>query len=284
MPKKVILQTQVPNTSTIQESKNFLIIKPQICCPEYHSFQRLESKTAVITSAHDRVSKAVAIAYAKEGADLVLIYHHSKYEHEMEELKAYLGTIGSKVHCIKSSTFDEYKCRKLFDQIMRKVDKIDVLVNNFPISNKIDPSEGHYLLKKNDTLKIQSLFIIGKLAHEYVSPHGVVINSASVCAYSQPDQLMFYSAMKAAIQEYTKEMHAMMEYYEKNIRVNGITTGFIWNDVPPENLGNYEELPLHLKSIKPKHPYEIVPLFVFLASKESTIISGESLNASSKIK
>lgn len=284
MPKKVILETHVPSKVSIQDSKNFLIIKPQICCPEYHSFRRLESKTAVITSAHDRISKSVAIAYAKEGADLVLIYHHSNYEQEIEELKVYLKTIGSKVHCIKSSTFDEYKCKKLFEQIVRKVGKIDVLVNNFPISNKTNTSEGHYLLKKNDTLKIQSLFIIGKLAHEYVAPHGVVINSASVCAYSQPDQLMFYSAMKAAIQNYTKEMHSMMNYYEKNIRVNGITTGFIWNDVPLENLKNYEELPLHFKSIKPKHPYEIVPLFVFIASKEATIISGESLNASSKIK
>ena len=279
MPKRIVVKENVVREKATSR-QNYLTIKPKICCNNYQSYRRLENQLAVITAAHDRISKAVAIAYAKEGADLVLIYHHARYEAELLELKSYLETYGRKIHLIKSSTFDEYKCKKLFEQIVKKFGEIDILVNNFPIYHKIEEMDSHYLLKKNDTLKIQSLFTLGKLAHEYLLPNGVIINTASVCAYSQPDQLVFYSAMKAAIKEYTQEMHSMLEYYEKKIRVNGITTGFVWSDTSPEMVEGYENLPLHFKSIRPMHPCDIVPLFVFLASKESTIISGETLNTS----
>lgn len=281
MPRKIVKHSSTYEADH-SKSKNFLMIKPKLCCPDYVSFHRLKGKNAVITSAQDRVGMAVAIAFAKEGANLILIYHHAKYEKSMLDLSNYLKSFGVQVTLIKSSTFDEYKCKKLFQQIFKKVGSIDLLINNFPINNKPEDNDSHYLLKKTDTLKIQSLFILGKICDEYMSNNGVVINTTSICAYSQPDQLVFYSAMKAAVKEYTKELHTMFEYYDKKLRVNGITTGFIWSDLIPEVLEDYETLPLHFKSLQPRHPYEIAPLFVFLASNESTIISGETLNATTK--
>jgi len=267
------------------ESKvnSFMKITPKYNTEEYIGNNKLQDKNVVITASDNGVGKAISIAFAKEGADIIMVYNHIRHEKELKDLLSIIKKIGRKAWLFKSCTFDEFKCKRLFENIKKKVKHIDIIVNAFPIHHKTETEKGHYLLRKNDTLKIQSLFTLGRIAPDYLSANGIIINSATLCAYAQPDQLIFYSALKAAIKNYTQEMNRMLAFHKNNIRINGITTGFIWSDILPEALPKYENLPIGMESIAPMHPYEVAPLYVFLASDESKTIAGETLDAGGKI-
>jgi len=277
------LSTNAPHATAESNISSFMKIKPRYTTDDYTGNDRLSGKSVVVTASDNGVGKAVSIAFAKEGADIIMVYDHQKHEKDLKDVLKAIEKIGRKVWLFKSCTFEEFKCRKLFENIMKKVKRIDIIVNTFPIYHKSETETGHYLLRKNDTLKIQSLFTLGRIAPEYIASDGVIINSATLCAYAQPDQLIFYSALKAAIKNYTHEMNRMLSLAKNNIRINGLTTGFIWSDILPESLPKYENLPMGIQSVAPMHPYEIAPLYVFLASEESRPIAGETLDAGGKI-
>lgn len=257
-------------------------IQPKYEHEDYVGTGALSDRNVVITATEHGVGKAVALAFAKEGANIVMVYHHEKHEKELSTLAKRIQNFGKKVWLFRSCTFEEFKCRKLLENILKKTQRIDVVVNIFPILNKAQ-EETHYLLKKSDTLKIQGLFTMGRVAPEYLDTNGIIINSTYICSYAQPDQLAFFSAMKAAIKNYTMEMHRMLPLYKKNLRSNGITAGFIWTETLPDALPDYDTASQELSAVAPMHPYEVAPLFVFLARKEAAMISGETLDARGKI-
>lgn len=275
-------------TSTITESETHTSIQPTFNIqpryePEvYNATDALSERNVVITATEYGVGKAVALAFAKEGANIIMVYQHDKHEKELGQFAAKIKSLGRKVWLFRSFIFEEFKCRKLLESIIKKVQRIDIVVNIFPILNKAQ-EEMHYLLKKSDTLKIQGLFTMGRLAPEYLDTNGVIINSTYICSYAQPDQLAFFSAMKAAIKNYTMEMHRMLPLYQKNLRSNAVTAGFIWTESVPDSLPDYNAAPQEMSAVAPMHPYEIAPLFVFLARKEAAMISGETLDARGKI-
>ena len=281
--KKEILTEETAKVQAVNEINSFMKITPQYSNDAYKGSGKLNNKKAIITASDNGIGKAVSIAFAKEGADIVMVYNHENYAKEIKSIGKMIEKLGRKVWIFKSCTFDEFKCKRLFESISKKVKEIDILVNTFAISHKKESETGHYLLRKNDTFKIQSLFTLGRLAPEYISPNGIIINSATVCAYAQPDQLIFYSALKAAIKTYTQEMNRMLSITKNSLRINGITTGFIWSESFPDTLPNYENLPNTINSVAPMHPYEVAPLYVFIASEESKPIAGETLDAGGKI-
>ena len=281
--KKEVPFESAPVTLSESEISSFMRITPQYTTDDYQGSEKLLNKSIVVTASDNGVGKAVSIAFAKEGANIIMVYNHLKQEKEVRKTVKIIEKLGRKVWLFKSSTFDEFKCKRLFENILKKVSRIDILVNTFSISNKKDDEGGHYLLRKNDSLKIQSLFTLGRLAPEYLAPNGIIINSATLCAYAQPDQLIFYAALKAAVKTYTYEMNKMLALTKKSLRINGITTGFIWSDSLPDELPNYNNLPSNINSAAPMHPYEVAPLYVFIASKESKSIAGETLDAGGKI-
>lgn len=270
-------------TLSEKEISSFMRITPQYAVDSYKGSGKLLDKNIVVTGGDSGVGKAISIAFAKEGADIVMVYNHLKHESEVKKTVEVIEQLGRKVWLFRSCTFDDFKCKRLFESILKKIPSIDVLVNNFAVSNKKDTESAHYLLRKNDTLKIQSLFTIGRLAPDYVAPNGIIINSATLCAYAQPDQLIFYAALKAAVKTYTHEMNRMLALTKKKLRINGITTGFIWTDTLPDTVPNYDNMPDSINSAAPMHPYEVAPLYVFAASEESKSIAGETLDAGGKI-
>ena len=280
--KKETLTEHVPHVTSVNEINSFMKITPQYVDDDYQGSGKLTNKKAIITASDNGVGKAISLAFAKEGADIVMVYNHEKYEKEIKSIAKTIEKLGRKAWIFKSCTFDEFKCKRLFESIAKKVKKIDILVNTFAIAHKKDTETGHYLLRKSDTLKIQSLFTLGRLAPEYLAANGIIINSATVCAYAQPDQLIFYSALKAAIKTYTQEMNRMLAITKNSLRINGITTGFIWTEMFPDELPTYNNLPTNINSVAPMHPYEVAPLYVFIASEESKPIAGETLDAGGK--
>lgn len=280
--KKRLHEVSTP-IDTVKATNAFMKISPKYYAEEYSSHNKLHNKNVVITAADNGVSKAIAFAFAKEGANIALIYNHQSKEKEVKGLVKKIEDIGRKVWLFKSCTFDEFKCKRLLQNVLKKIDSIDVLINTFPIYNKKSSETGHYLLRKTDTLKIQSLFTIGKIAPEFMSQSGVIINSGTLCAYAEPDQLVFYSALKAAIKNYTHEMNRYISLNKHNLRINGITTGFIWSETLPDALPDYEHLPVNIDSSVPLHPYEVAPLYVFLASDDARSIAGQTIDAGGKI-
>lgn len=279
MEKELSLQA-VTKVIGIESAQACMKIKPKYITDTYKGTNKLLNKYAVISLGDNGVAKAVSIAFAKEGAHVVLVYNHHKYESEIKAVAKIIERLGRKVWIIKACTFEEFKCKRLFENILKKVKKIDILVNMFAISNKKDSETGHYLLRKNDTLKLQSLFTLGRIAPEFMAQNGIIINSATFCSYALPDQLIFYSTLKAAIKTYSQEMNRVLSATKRKLRINGITTGLIWTPYLPTKLPEHDTATT--QTLAPLHPYEVAPLFVFVASDEAKSIAGETLDAGGK--
>lgn len=281
MEKEISLQAATKIFGNVSAQAN-MKIKPKYSTDAYKGTNKLLNKYAVISLGDNGVAKAVSIAFAKEGAHVVLVYNHHKYESEIKAVAKIIERLGRNVWIIKACTFEEFKCKRLFESILKKVKKIDILVNMFAISNKKDSETGHYLLRKNDTLKLQSLFTLGRIAPEFMAQNGIIINSATLCSYALPDQLIFYAALKAAIKTYSQEMNRILSVTKRKLRVNGITTGLIWTPHLPTEVTQYNHTSNTMQALAPLHPYEVAPLYVFIASDEAKAIAGETLDAGGK--
>lgn len=260
----------------------FMKMKPKYIDAEYHASEKLKNKTIMITSGANGIAKALALAFAKEGANIILIYSHQKYESALSKLLRQIEKLGCKGWIIKACTFDEFKCKKMFEKALKIVKNIDILINLFSVNNKREMDEAHYLLKNDETLKIQSLFTLGRLAPTYINENGGIIHACTISSYASPEQILFYSALKASIKEYTREMHVMFSKYKKKLRVSAVTTGTIWSNYLPDFLYKNDSMDSKELLVHPMHPYEVVPVFVFLAARGSEPLSGETLNTEGK--
>lgn len=145
--KKEILTEKTAKVQTVNEINSFMKITPQYSNDAYKGSGKLNNKKAIITASDNGIGKAVSIAFAKEGADIVMVYNHENYAKEIKSIGKVIEKLGRKVWIFKSCTFDEFKCKRLFESIFKKVKEIDILVNTFAISHKKESETGHYLLR-----------------------------------------------------------------------------------------------------------------------------------------
>lgn len=243
----------------------------------YRGSGRLRQKKAVITGGDSGIGRAVALAFAREGADVLISYldEHGDAEDtcrlvEGEDRKclAISGDVGQADHC-----------RKIVEQAVREFGQIDVLVNNaahqrsFEAIEDISDEEWERTLATN----LSGMFYLTKAAVPHMPKGGSIINTASINSDSPSPHLLAYATTKGGIQNFTAGLAQMLAGRE--IRVNCVAPGPIWtplipSTMPPDSVVHFgEQVPMK----RPGQPCEVAPAFVLLASDEASYISGATI-------
>ncbi|NJL62884.1 MAG: SDR family oxidoreductase [Methylacidiphilales bacterium] len=279
-------QLQPPQNQNPPGLESQMTPKPQADDEKYRGSGKLENKTALITGGDSGIGRAVAIAYAKEGADIAIIYLN---EHEdAKETKNLVEKYGRRaVARLLRSRFanagdigEESFCQNAVQQTIDEFGKLDILVNNaaeqHPQENIEDISKEQ--LEKTFRTNIFSMFFLTKAAMKHLQEGSAIINTTSVTAYKGSPQLLDYSSTKGAIVAFTRSLSQNL--IEKNIRVNAVAPGPIWTPLipstfPEEKVASFgKQVPMQ----RAGQPEEVAPSYVFLASDDASYISGQVLH------
>lgn len=239
---------------------------------------KLQNKVAIITGGDSGIGRAVAIAFAKEGADVAIVYLE---EHkDANETKRSVEEHGRQCLLISGDVGQEDFCRKAVGQIVRELGKIDILVNNAAEQHPQKSIEKltEKQLERTFRTNIFSFFFMTKAAMKYFSKGSAIINTTSVTAYKGSAHLLDYSSTKGAITAFTRSLSQALA--DKRIRVNGVAPGPIWTPLIPSTFSPEEvetfgsDVPLG----RPGQPEEVAPSYVFLASDDSSYMTGQILH------
>lgn len=239
---------------------------------------KLRDKVAIITGGDSGIGRAVAIAFAKEGADVVVVYLE---EHkDAKETRRLVEKEGGKCLLIDGDVGDEEFCRKAIAQTKKRFGGIDIVVNNAAEQHLQDSIEKITARQLERTFRtnIFSFFFMTKAAMKHLKKGATIINTPSVTAYKGSPHLLDYSSTKGAITSFTRSLSQALA--EKGIRVNGVAPGPIWTPLipssfPKEDVATFgSDVPLG----RPGQPEEIAPSYVFLASDDSSYMTGQILH------
>lgn len=243
----------------------------------YKGSGKLTGCKAIITGADSGIGKAVAIAFAREGADILISYLNE--EADAEETATYVEEAGRKAILFPGDITEEEHCKAMIDRAIKEFGQIDILVNNAAYQmqhtslQEISSEEFDYTFKTN----VYSMFWLCKAAEPYLKPGSSVINTSSVNAYTPNETLMPYTVTKAAIQNFTATLAQL--WGEKGIRVNCVAPGPIWTPLIPGSFpaDTVKEFGKKTPLGRAGQPAELASTFVLLASKEASFISGATV-------
>jgi hypothetical protein len=243
----------------------------------YQGHGRLEGRKALITGADSGIGRATAIAFAREGADVALVYTHSE-EADAKEVIALIEAEGRKAVPIAGDIRDQGFCQQLVETAVKELGGLDILVNNAgkqvtqPTVEAISAEQFDATLKTN----LYALFWISQAAKPHLLPGAAIINTASVQAYDPSESLLDYATTKAGIVAFSKALSKQM--IKQGVRVNVVAPGPFWTALQPSG-GQTQEKVQHFGEQsalgRPGQPVEIAPVYVLLASQEASFITGE---------
>ena len=243
----------------------------------YIGHRRLEGRRALITGADSGIGRAAAIAFAREGADVAIVYTPSEEKDAVEVIRL-IGAEGRKAVPIPGDIKDPAFCQALVAKAVERLGGLDILVNNAG-KQVTQPDIGEITAEQFDaTLKtnLYAMFWITQAATPHLEPGAAIINTASVQAYDPSDSLLDYATTKAGIVAFTKALSKQL--IEKGVRVNAVAPGPFWTALQPSG-GQTQEKVQHFgeHSVlgRPGQPVEIAPVYVLLASQEASYITGE---------
>lgn len=240
--------------------------------------KKLFNKSAIITGGDSGIGRAVAVAFAKEGADICIVYFN---EHkDAEKTKFQIENEGVKCLLIAGDIRKERFCKSCVRKAFKKFGRLDILVNNAAVQFPLDSIEklrSTQLYKTFET-NIFSQFYFAKEALKYMEKGSAIINTTSVTAYRGSPGLIDYSATKGAIVSFTRSLSASLK--DKGIRVNAVAPGPVWTPLIPASFDKKKvatfgsDAPMG----RPAEPEEIAPSFVFLACDDSSYFTGQVLH------
>lgn len=253
--------------------------QPVFDYPDKKGNDKLEGKIALITGGDSGIGKAVAILFAKEGADIAIAYldEHRDAKDTKDIIE---GTYGKKCLLIPGNLGKERHCHSVIKKVTREYRRIDILVNNAALhyENKdLLELTSRELLNTFET-NIFSFFWLTKAALPLMKRNSCIINTASVTAYRGSGGLIDYAATKGAIVSFTRSLSANLA--KKGIRVNGVAPGPVWTPLivssfSPKKVAEFgSDVPMG----RPGEPVEIAPSYLFLASKDASYITGQFLH------
>lgn len=247
--------------------------------PRYPGSGRLEGKVAIVTGGDSGIGRAVAVLFAREGADIVISH--------LEENKDAIATAemveeeGARAVTISGDIGEQEHCAKIVDLAMREFGRIDILVNNageqHPDQDVTEISDKQ--LKRTFQTNIFSMFYMVQAATPHLGEGAAIINCTSVTMYKGASELLDYSATKGAITAFTRSLSENL--VGKGIRVNGVAPGPIWTPLNPFGGASQEKLKTFGEDTpmgRPGQPNEVAPCFLFLACDDSSYMSGQVLH------
>ena len=251
--------------------------KPDHGEESYRGFGRLAGRKALITGADSGIGRATAIAFAREGADVALNYLESE-EPDAQEVIALIEQAGSKAYAHPGDISQEQFCTKLVEDAVRDLGGLDIVVNvaGHQIAAKSISNITTEQFDQTFKTNVYALFWICKAALPHLPPGATVINTASIQSYQPSASLLDYASTKAAIVAFTKSLAKQVA--ADGVRVNAVAPGPVWTPLqpsggqPPEKIPDFgSQVPLK----RPAQPAELAPIYVLLASQESSFVTGE---------
>ena len=252
--------------------------KPRSEMRDYRGAGKLEGQVALITGGDSGIGRAVAIGFAKEGADVAIVYLD---EHEdAESTKALVEEEGRRCIRVAGDVGDEAFCKDAVDRAVEAFGRLDLLVNNAGEQHPQDRLEDITSAQMERTFRtnIFAMFHLTKAALAHMRPGAAIINSTSVTAYRGSPHLIDYAATKGAIVAFTRSLAENLK--ERRIRVNAVAPGPVWTPLIPasfdaDHVGQFGE-----KTFlgRPAEPDEIAPSYIFLASNDGICMTGQVLH------
>ena len=251
--------------------------KPDYGEQSYRGSNRLTGKAALITGADSGIGRAVALAFAREGAD-VLISYLDEGEDAQETVRV-VREAGRKAVAVAGDISQEAHCQQLVQRAIQEFGKLDILVNNAAFQRtygsitEIPAEELQYTFATN----IFSMFYLCKAAMPHLKEGASIINTSSIEAVQPEPMLLAYASTKGAIVNFTKGL--AKEMAPKGVRVNSVAPGPVWtplipSTMPPEQVSSFgQQSPMQ----RPAQPVELAPAYVFLASQESSYVSAQTV-------
>ncbi|HXH53897.1 MAG TPA: SDR family oxidoreductase [Sphingomicrobium sp.] len=247
--------------------------------PRYNGSERLKGKVALVTGADSGIGRAVAALFAREGADVAIVY---LCEHDdAEKTREIVEKEGRKAITIAGDLGDKDFCEQAVERTVKELGRLDILVNNAGEQHWAkdirDISEEQ--LRRTFQTNIFSMFYLTQAARPHLSKGSAIINCTSVTMYKGSDDLLDYSATKGAITAFTRSLSENL--VKDGIRVNAVAPGPIWTPLnpfggqPPEDVKDFgKNTPMG----RPGEPNEVAPSFLFLACEDSSYMSGQVLH------
>lgn len=247
--------------------------------PRYPGSGRLAGKVAIVTGADSGIGRAVAVLYAREGADVAIVYL-DEHEDAKETARA-VEAEGRRALTFDGDVGEKAFCRDVVEKVVAEFGKLDVLVNNageqHPDKDVADISEEQ--LKRTFQTNIFGQFFMVQAARPHLKQGATIVNCTSVTAYQGEPELIDYSSTKGAILAFTRALSAQL--VKQGIRVNAVAPGPIWTPLNACGGASDEKLATFGQGTpmgRPGQPNEVAPSFLFLACEDSSYISGQVLH------
>jgi NAD(P)-dependent dehydrogenase (short-subunit alcohol dehydrogenase family) len=254
--------------------------KPDHGEESYRGSDRLSGKRALITGGDSGIGRAVAIAYAREGADVLISYLGDDEEADARETVSLIEQAGRKGVAVRCDVREEANCRNLLERTLSDLGGIDILVNNAAFQMSQDNGILDITTEQFDRVfktNVYAMFWLCKLAVPHLPEGSAIINSSSIQAFNPSPQLLDYATTKAAIANFTKAL--ALNLADRGIRVNAVAPGPVWTPLIPATMPEekVKQFGTDTPMGRPAQPAELAPAYVFFASQESSYVTGEIL-------
>ncbi|WP_312146074.1 MULTISPECIES: SDR family oxidoreductase [Stutzerimonas stutzeri subgroup] len=271
-------QTLPPQEQPEPGKEGLMNPRPEYLGEDYKAAGKLEGKVAIITGGDSGIGRSVAVLYAREGADVAILYLDQ--HQDADETRTVVEQYGRRCLTFTGDVADREVCRKVIDETLAAFGKLDIVVNNaaeqHPQEKLEDISEEQW--EKTFRTNIFGMFQMTKAALPHLGKGASIINTTSVTAYKGSPQLLDYSATKGAITAFTRSLS--MNLADRGIRVNGVAPGPIWTPLIPSTFDADEvaEFGSNTPMKRPGQPDEVAPAYVYLASSDAAYVSGQVIH------
>jgi NAD(P)-dependent dehydrogenase (short-subunit alcohol dehydrogenase family) len=249
---------------------------PEFIRDDYKGSEKLKGKVALITGGDSGIGRSVAVHFAREGANVALAYFNE--DEDANETKKLIEQEGAECLLLKGDLKKESFCKDIVNKTVAKLGGLNILVNNaamqFPEETIEDISVAH--LKTTFETNIYPFFFTVQEAMKHLDKGDTIVNTTSVTAYRGSEHLLDYSSTKGAIVTFTRSLSSML--VDKGIRVNAVAPGPIWTPLIPASFDDVTDFGADTPMKRAGQPSEVGPAYVFLASQDSSYITGQILH------
>ena len=271
-------RTPPAQDQSLPGSEQEMTPQPQTTQPERQGSGKLNGKVALITGGDSGIGRSVAILFAREGADVAIVYLSE--DEDANDTKELVEAEGKRCLTLRGDVGDESFAQSAVQQTVDAYGKLNILVNNAAEQHMRDSITeiSAEQLERTFRTNIFGMFFMTKAAMQHLSEGDTIVNSCSVTAFQGMPKLIDYSSTKGAIVSFTRALSQNL--VSKGIRVNSVAPGPVWTPLipatfPPEEVEGFgEQVPMK----RPGQPEEIAPCYVFLASSDSSYITGQTLH------
>ena len=268
-----------PQQQEIQPGMEY-VMQPQPIFdnPKYKAAGKLLNKVAIITGGDSGIGRAVAVSYVKEGAKVVIVYFN---EHkDASDTKKYIQSLGGECFLIAGDIKNKGFCEYIVKETINRYGKVDILVNNAGVQYQqksllnISDEQFDFTMKTN----IYAMFYLTKRALKEMQPGASIINVTSITTFCGEPELIDYVTSKGAIVGFTRSLATNLA--DKNIRVNAIAPGYFWTPLQPAcwEAKKIPTLGYDAPMKRAGQPFELAPMFVYLASDDASYITGQVIH------